>query len=129
MRGAEDEEDGSDDDLQTIRVKISTKCPLSLVEMRDPVSNRKCAHAFERETIEKYIRQNKRARAGGQAPGAACPVAGCDKRLVLEDLYTNYALVRNVRRLQEARLREEDEGEGAEATVAVEEEFEDIDTD
>jgi hypothetical protein len=124
------DEDGSDDDLQTIRVKISTKCPLSLVEMRDPASNRKCAHAFERETIEKYIRQNRRRGGGaaGQAAGAACPVAGCDKTLLLEDLYTDVALVRNVRRLQEAKLRE-DEGEAAEAVVEGEEQFEEIDTD
>jgi hypothetical protein len=127
MMATNEDEDEESDDLQTIRVKISTKCPLSLVEMREPISNRKCAHAFEKDTIERYIRQNKRARGPGQEAGAACPVAGCDKVLVLEDLYMNYALVRNVRRLQEARLRADGEMEG----VEVEEEggFEDIDSD
>jgi hypothetical protein len=128
----EDGVDGSDDDddLQTIRVKISTKCPLSLMEMRNPISNRRCAHAFERETIERYIRENKKPRGPGQPAGAPCPVAGCSQVLVLEDLYPNVALVRNIRRLQEAKLREGADGEeGSQGGAGGGEGFEDIDED
>jgi E3 SUMO-protein ligase NSE2 len=104
--------DDEDDDIQTIRVKISTKCPLTLQEMENPVSNRKCNHVFEKAAVEQYIRQHKFAaqqnRRRGQIIGNPdCPCQGCTEHIGLGDLFVDPAVVRRIKRIQEARKRED----------------------
>jgi hypothetical protein len=64
-QGAADE---SDDDIQVARSKISTKCPLTLVEFKHPVMSTVCKHSFEKSAIEEMI---------GNKPRVQCPVGGC----------------------------------------------------
>lgn len=58
-----------DDDLVIEREIIDLKCPLSLQTMKEPYSNHKCKHTFEKAAIMEFIRNN-----GGTAK---CPV--CSK--------------------------------------------------
>lgn len=67
--GDEDEEmaDG-DDDIVIERQKVSTRCPLSLQEMREPYTNSRCKHTFEKDAILEFF---------GGAQRVRCPQAGC----------------------------------------------------
>lgn len=62
-----------DDDLVVEREIIDLKCPLSLQIMKEPYSNHKCKHTFEKSAILEFIRSN-----GGVAK---CPV--CSKVRVI----------------------------------------------
>jgi hypothetical protein len=64
-QGAADE---SDDDVQIARAKISTKCPLTLQEFKDPVMSTVCKHTFEKSAIDEMI---------GRRAQVQCPVGGC----------------------------------------------------
>jgi len=64
----------SDDDIAIAREKISTKCPLTLLEFKDPVTSKKCPHSFEKSAIMEMIRQPH-----GRGTVVKCPVAGCDR--------------------------------------------------
>lgn len=95
----------SDDDLQTVRTMMSTKCPLSLKEMEHPMNNRACAHVFEKSSIEGYL-QGPVERGRRQIDGKPCPVTGCDKTIRPDQLYVDDTIVRKIRRVQTAKRRE-----------------------
>lgn len=124
-----------DDDIAIARVTLSTKCPLTLVQLRDPVTSKICKHSFERSAISEMIKQVRpptRARGAPAVPftpSVECPVGGCDKRIAEGDLEVDAVLVRQIRRVQRAREREEEEGEEAVAqSVGSEDsEVEDVD--
>jgi hypothetical protein len=117
--GVEAEQDEeSDDDIAIQREKISTKCPLTFTELKDPVTSTKCPHTFERNAIIALIQQSTsdvrgypiRARhLNNEARAVQCPVAGCPATLTGKDLRVDQALVRKIRRLQEAKRRLESE--------------------
>ena len=72
-----------DDDLVMASERISVKCPITLTEMRDPVSSTKCPHNFERQAFQEMLNNSElrvdgdgRRRTGTKA--MRCPVAGCD---------------------------------------------------
>jgi E3 SUMO-protein ligase NSE2 len=92
----------SDDDIQAIRVRTSTKCPLSLAEMSNPVRNKSCNHVFEQSAIEAYIKSVDTARRGPRNV-KTCPVPGCEKHIRLDQLYVDALLVRKIQRIQKAR--------------------------
>jgi E3 SUMO-protein ligase NSE2 len=96
----------SDDDLQMIRVKISTKCPLTLTEMQNPMSSKVCKHVFEKSAIESYITT---VEPGYRGPRniKTCPVAGCVQKIRLTDLEVDPLMVRRIKRIQAAREREQ----------------------
>jgi E3 SUMO-protein ligase NSE2 len=96
----------SDDDLQTIRVKISTKCPLSLKEMENPVKNKSCTHVFEKSAIEAYIKETDRSSRGPKNV-KTCPFLGCEQKIKLTDLFVDDVLVRKIQRIQRAREKEQ----------------------
>jgi mRNA (guanine-N7-)-methyltransferase len=118
----EDEEE--DDDIEIERERISLKCPLTLVVFEDPVKSTKCIHSFERKAIEDMIRassmtvpagendfqagggRNARARRVRAVP---CPI--CSVPMSLNELEPNLVLVRRVRRMRTAELREQEEAE------------------
>ncbi|KAI5240596.1 hypothetical protein E4T43_05994 [Aureobasidium subglaciale] len=110
--GAQD----SDDDLQIAKETISTKCPLTLQEFRDPVTSAKCPHSFEREAITSMIDMPTNIVRSDGARAVQCPVGGCQSILTLQDLRSDPVLKRKIARLQKAnRDAEEDSDEDGEA--------------
>lgn len=121
-----EDEDDEEGDLAIARETVSTKCPITLREFVEPVTSRKCPHSFEREAILGMIAsssvrcdaqgnviesstQRRSQRDAGQK-GVRCPVPGCEKVLVQEDLLADAVLVRKIARLQRAaRMAEEEE--------------------
>ncbi|KAI7257730.1 hypothetical protein KC345_g10719 [Hortaea werneckii] len=105
-----DEEDGDedeDDDLAIAREQISTKCPLTLREFEDPITSKKCNHSFERTGILEFI-------GGNRNDQAQCPVSGCRETLRKSDLEVDRVIVRQIKRIQRARLLEENGSGGFE---------------
>ncbi|KAK3080007.1 hypothetical protein LTS18_003366 [Coniosporium uncinatum] len=104
----------SDDDIAIAREKISTKCPLTLLEFKDPVTSKKCPHSFEKSAIMEMIRQPH-----GRGRVVKCPVAGCDQMLTADDLSANAALQRKIKRIQASRNahHSDDEDEGPRSTM------------
>ena len=126
-RAAAAEEEDSDDDIAIARATISTKCPLTLMEFKQPLTSKLCPHSFESTAIVDMIDRSA-VRKGGQ-PGARgatvggekavqCPVTGCGSMLARSDLHTDAVLLRKIKRIQRAKELEEeaaddDEGEGS----------------
>lgn len=82
---------------------------------RDPVTSTKCPHSFEREAIESMFAHSQ---TDMPVPGAGrrnrvryikCPV--CSLQLTGDDLRSDAALQRKVRRAEEMTQREEEEEE------------------
>jgi hypothetical protein len=68
-----------DDDIVMDRATISTRCPLTFQQFKEPFTSTKCPHTFEKNAILDYIR-----RAPGRMPH--CPVNGCDQVSSLQHL-------------------------------------------
>ncbi|RMY92530.1 hypothetical protein D0862_09464 [Hortaea werneckii] len=100
----DEEEDDDDDDLAIAREQISTKCPLTLREFEDPITSKKCNHSFERTGTLEFIGGNR----NGQAQ---CPVSGCRETLRKSDLEVDRVIVRQIKRIQRARMLQ-DNGDG-----------------
>ena len=80
--GPRETQPDSDDDLIMASERISVKCPITLTEMKDPVSSTKCPHNFEKQAILEMIstsdlRVGGDGRRGGEK-AMRCPVGGCD---------------------------------------------------
>lgn len=60
-----------DDDIVMSKATFSTKCPLTLRQLNDPITSTKCPHSYEKATMLEYIRVNR--------AGVTCPVTGCDQ--------------------------------------------------
>ncbi|KAF2139456.1 uncharacterized protein K452DRAFT_310867 [Aplosporella prunicola CBS 121167] len=106
--------DDSDDDIAIAMERISTKCPLTLQEFREPVMSTKCPHTFEKAAILDMI---QRSGPRGRGPRAApCPVSGCSEILTERDLNSDGVLVLKIRRIQkrkaEAAYEDDDDDEG-----------------
>ncbi|KAK4989200.1 hypothetical protein LTR50_003414 [Elasticomyces elasticus] len=110
----------SDDDLAIMTEKISTKCPLTLQDFREPLTSRKCPHTFEKAAILEMIGQSTvRVGGGSQARGrppageraVQCPVPGCGNMLTAADLHSDAILLRKIKRLQNARTMEDEDDE------------------
>jgi CheY-like chemotaxis protein len=79
-----------DDDLQMTGVISSLKCPLTLRTFKEPYSNKKCKHTFEKSAILQFHRENavsfvdpsQGGRRGRGVPAGPkqlkCPERGCD---------------------------------------------------
>lgn len=111
---ADEDDNGEeeDDDIAVARERISTKCPLTLLEFEDVVTSKKCPHSFERTAIMGMMRStDTQGRRGGPAGlSVQCPVPGCGQHLTPRDLWVDPVLVRKIRRIQNSRaaLRGED---------------------
>jgi hypothetical protein len=77
---AAQQDEDSDEDVAISGEKISTKCPLTLMEFVDPITSTKCPHTFEKTAILEMIR-------GAAGRKVTCPVAGCR---VVRRLRLNY---------------------------------------
>lgn len=67
-RAAEDD----DDDVAVARETISLTCPLSLLPLKEPYTNKHCNHTFEKQSIVEWLK--------GSAPEQlTCPTTGCNQ--------------------------------------------------
>ncbi|KAK3381396.1 zinc-finger of the MIZ type in Nse subunit-domain-containing protein [Podospora didyma] len=107
--GAAAEEE--DDDLVVEREIIDLKCPLSLQVLKEPYSNHKCTHTFEKSAIMDYLQTS-----GGTAQ---CPV--CEEELTVMDLYFDKLVLRKIKRAEEAARRDVDGTSDAEAHSGADE--------
>lgn len=72
-----------DDDLVMASERISVKCPITLTEMKDPVSSTKCPHNYERQAFLEMVKSsglriNGDGRRNNGTKFMRCPVTGCD---------------------------------------------------
>lgn len=51
----DDDDDDDDDDVAVASERISIKCPITLLQMKDPVTSQKCPHSFEKTAILEMI--------------------------------------------------------------------------
>ncbi|KAH7271236.1 zinc-finger of the MIZ type in Nse subunit-domain-containing protein [Fusarium solani] len=108
--GAADDDD--DDDIAVAREVLSINCPLTLQPMKQPYSNRKCKHTFEKAALLDYLPLRGDAQ---------CPQTGCSERFSRSrfdhDFYLDQAMVRRIKRARQAQEQhdmDEDDDEGEE---------------
>ena len=100
-----------DDDIVMDRATVSTRCPLTFQEFKDPVTSKKCPHTFEKNAISEYIRRSN-VRIGAKGEKAyQCPVTGCDQIITASDLYADPVLIRKIKRMQAAQAQGAEESE------------------
>ncbi|MCJ1282321.1 hypothetical protein MMC26_001644 [Xylographa opegraphella] len=136
-------------DIEIASVRVTVKCPLTLLPMRDPLTSKKCPHSFEKAAIldmlsrsTNWVGGTGRRGGGTQERAMKCPV--CEVMLTTSDLYTDPVLVRKIKRLQAAqaadgdddlddsivsRQRQSQGGTQRRAGLAVDSDDEDIDAD
>jgi hypothetical protein len=73
------DDDDDEDDLAVASERISIKCPLTLLPMKDPVTSQKCPHSFEKEAILSMLGASDvwvggSGRRGDGQRGMKCPV-------------------------------------------------------
>jgi hypothetical protein len=66
-----------DDDIVVDRATVSTRCPITYQQFKEPYSSNKCPHTFEKNAILDMIRKGPHRVDGQKA--VECPVNGCDK--------------------------------------------------
>ena len=112
--GAEDDDDDDDVDIAVSRAHISTRCPLTLAEFKQPLKSALCPHSFEKDAILGMIKRSQtRDATRNNVQVHQCPVAGCDKMLAATDLREDAVLIRQIKRLQAAKEREQEDGDEA----------------
>ncbi|TID20670.1 chromosomal organization and dna repair protein [Venturia nashicola] len=85
--------DDSDDDIIIARETTSTKCPLSLRELEDPVMNKHCRHVFEKAYIMQMVGRSE----------IDCPTTGCNKKISKASLHVDQALLKKIKRIQQSK--------------------------
>lgn len=80
QRGAFDD----DDDIIVDKATISTRCPITFQQFKEPYTSTKCPHTFEKTAILDMIRTSSNmvgtgGPRGGGARAVSCPVTGCDQ--------------------------------------------------
>jgi hypothetical protein len=75
QRGAFDD----DDDIIMDKATISTRCPITFQQFKEPVTSTKCPHTFERNAIVDMIRTSGGGPRGPGTRTVRCPVTGCDQ--------------------------------------------------
>jgi hypothetical protein len=72
-----------DDDIVVSKSNISTRCPITFQQLKEPYTSTKCDHTFERTAIMEMIRTSNTTVGGGPRGGGmravTCPQSGCDK--------------------------------------------------
>lgn len=81
-----------DDDIAVTQTQSNFTCPLTTVEMVNPVKNRKCNHHYDEEAIVNLIKNRHK-----QKKKCRCPVVGCGNSDVKEsDLVPDQVLRRKI---------------------------------
>lgn len=70
-------QDDDNDDIVVDRENVSTRCPLTFQQFKEPFTSKKCPHSFEKSAILQFIRNSQTLSRGQRA--IQCPVAGCDE--------------------------------------------------
>jgi hypothetical protein len=72
-----------DDDLMIDKERISTRCPLTFQQFKEPITSVTCKHTFEKNAILEMIRNSNTKVGGGAGRGGTraivCPRTGCDQ--------------------------------------------------
>lgn len=74
--------DQADDDIQIASENKSYRCPLSLAEMSEPYTCRRCGHSFQKEALLRYLNVDK------HGDPTSCPVIGCRITVMLSSFPT-----------------------------------------
>ena len=84
-----------DDDIVMDKATVSTRCPITFQQFKEPVTSSKCPHTFEKQAIMDMIRLSSN-RLGGGANRAAgeksvsCPVTGCDQVRMIQNVFCTH---------------------------------------
>ena len=138
LRRGNQARDDEDSDVEIAAERISTKCPLTLLFFKNPVTSTKCPHSFEKTAIEEMLagtedfeltpeqqievnqirseqaRKNKARQIGIAC--VKCPV--CSAPFTQTDLRLDPVLKRKTERAQIAARRQEDAGSDSEEEEA-----------
>lgn len=74
--GVTEARDDDEDDLIMDKATISTRCPITFQQFKEPWSSTKCPHTFEKNAILEMIRSGSRF-GSGTSRSVECPVTGC----------------------------------------------------
>ncbi|KAJ4984328.1 hypothetical protein SVAN01_10169 [Stagonosporopsis vannaccii] len=96
--------DDDEDDLVMDKATISTKCPITFQQFKEPYTSIKCPHTFEKNPILDMIRASTARLGPGGTKSIHCPISGCDQQLSASDLRVDPILVRKIKRVQLAEL-------------------------
>lgn len=66
-----------DDDIVVDKASISTRCPITFQQFKEPYSSNKCPHTFEKNAILDMIRTGP--HRVNQQKAVDCPVPGCSQ--------------------------------------------------
>ncbi|XP_068094122.1 E3 SUMO-protein ligase NSE2 [Hyperolius riggenbachi] len=80
-----------DEEIAVTQSIANFTCPITQMEMVDPVKNRACGHTYEKSAIENMITRN---RAKGK--DTRCPKIGCENIIKAPDLVVDTALKRAI---------------------------------
>lgn len=81
-----------DEDIAVTQSIDNFTCPITQMEMVNPVKNKVCGHTYEREAIERMIQRRHQL-----SKNARCPRIGCDvSDMSISDLVTDSALKRAI---------------------------------
>ncbi|KAH7074086.1 zinc-finger of the MIZ type in Nse subunit-domain-containing protein [Paraphoma chrysanthemicola] len=111
-----------DDDIIMDKATISTRCPITFQQYKEPYTSTKCPHTFEKNAILEMIRSSPNM-VGGAGPGGrgvkgvSCPVAGCSQMLTQADLRSDPILIRKIKRMQQAEAAQAEESSEDEEVV------------
>jgi hypothetical protein len=81
----EEEDEQSEEEIYILGGKTDYKCPLTLQVLKEPYTNNKCKHTFEKERIIEYINEQGATFTQSQATGPRksqkqikCIQVGCE---------------------------------------------------
>ncbi|KAF7861855.1 hypothetical protein EAF04_007737 [Stromatinia cepivora] len=107
------EDESSDDEIVIEKIVKDLKCPLTFATFREPYTNNKCNHSFEKEAIVEYHRKNATIQQGGGV--VKCPAMGCENFIAMKDMYDDQLLLRQVKRATERERNHDSEDEDDDA--------------
>ncbi|KAF2026582.1 hypothetical protein EK21DRAFT_115638 [Setomelanomma holmii] len=111
-----------DDDIIMDKATISTRCPITFQQYKEPYTSVKCPHTFEKNAILEMIRTSPN-KTGVGGPGGRgvkcveCPVTGCSQLLAAADVRSDPILIRKIHRMQQAEAAEAEESSDEEVQV------------
>lgn len=103
-----------DDDIVVGGTVLQYRCPLTASLLQDPVINTKCQHAYSRDAIHTYIRDQ-----GHTGLQVACPAAGCRQWVSMTSLRDAPDLQRRVDRYERQLARREEQRRGTQYITTV----------
>ncbi|KAM8967910.1 E3 SUMO-protein ligase NSE2 [Pelodytes ibericus] len=81
-----------DEDVAVTQSQYNFTCPITQVEMTNPVKNKVCGHTYEKDAIERMIQTRHQKKKN-----ARCPTLGCDNSGVkMADLVPDTTLRRAI---------------------------------